>query len=182
MQCALRPRGPGLSQNFREAPRDQIARQDPTTGASQVVATEKAAKALGLDIQILEVRNRRDLAGAFRKAQANGADGLNVFGSPSLASLFREVIELAMQYRLPAIYQWREHVDAGGLLSYGPSLTAMWRQAGTIVVKILKGAKPTELPIEQPTKFELAVNARTAKALDIPIQPSVLVSADEVIE
>jgi putative tryptophan/tyrosine transport system substrate-binding protein len=87
-----------------------------------------------------------------------------------------------MQHRLPAIYQWREHVDAGGLLSYGPNLTAMWRQAGAIVVKILKGAKPIALPIEQPTKFELAVNARTAKALDIPMQPSVLVSADEVLE
>jgi putative tryptophan/tyrosine transport system substrate-binding protein len=155
---------------------------DPTTGASQVVATENAAKALGLDLQILEVRNHGDLADAFRKAQDNGANGLNVFASPSLSSLYREIIDLAMQYRLPAIYQWREHVDAGGLLSYGPNLTAMWRQAATIVVKILKGIKPTELPVEQPTKFELAVNARTAKALDIPMQPSVLVSADEVIE
>jgi putative tryptophan/tyrosine transport system substrate-binding protein len=155
---------------------------DPTTGASQVVATEGAAKTLGLDLQVLEVRNYGDLADAFRKARANGADGMNVFASPSLSSFFREIIDLAMQHRLPAIYQWREHVDAGGLLSYGPNLTAMWRQAGTIVVKILMGAKPIALPIEQPTKFELAVNARTAKALDIPMQPSVLVSADEVIE
>ena len=146
------------------------------------MATESAAKTLGLDLQVLEVRNYGDLADAFRKARANGADGMNVFASPSLSSLFREIIDLAMQHRLPAIYQWREHVDAGGLLSYGPNLTAMWRQAGTIVVKILKGAKPIALPIEQPTKFELAVNARTAKALDIPMQPSVLVSADEVLE
>ena len=155
---------------------------DPTTGASQVTATESAARALGLDLQVLEVRSYGDLVDALQKARTNRADGLNVFASPSLSSLFREIIDLAMQHRLPAIYQWREHVDAGGLLSYGPNLTAMWRQAGTIVVKILKGAKPIELPIEQPTKFELAVNARTAKALDIPMPPSILVSADEVIE
>jgi putative ABC transport system substrate-binding protein len=155
---------------------------DPTTGASQVAATQRAAKSLGLDLQVLEVRSHGDLIDAFEKARTKGADGLNVFASPSLSSLFREIIDLAMQHRLPAIYQWREHVDAGGLLSYGPNLTAMWRQAGTIVVKILKGARAIELPIEQPTKFELAVNARTARALDIPMQPSLLVAADDVIE
>lgn len=155
---------------------------DPTTGASQVVSTQDAARSLKLDLQIFEVRRRDDLVGAFRKAQAGGADGLNVFASPSLSSWFREIIDLAAEHRLPAIYQWREHVDAGGLLSYGPNLTALWRQAGTIVVKILKGARPADLPIEQPTKFELALNARTAKALGIPMQPSLLVSADEVIE
>ena len=80
------------------------------------------------------------------------------------------------------MYQWKEHVEAGGVLSYGVGLTAMWRQAGTIVVKVLKGAKPGELPVEQPIKFELAVNARTAKALGIPISPSLLVRADDVFE
>jgi putative ABC transport system substrate-binding protein len=146
------------------------------------VSTQDAARSLNLDLQILEVRRRDDLADAFRKAQAGGAEGLNVFASPSLSSLFREIIDLAAEYRLPAIYQWREHVDAGGLLSYGPNLAALWRQAGTVVVKILKGVRPADLPIEQPTKFELAINARTAKALGIPMQPSLLVSADEVIE
>jgi putative ABC transport system substrate-binding protein len=115
-------------------------------------------------------------------AQAARAQALNVFSSPFLASLFREIIALAVEYRLPAIYQWREHVDAGGLISYGPSLAAMFRQAGTIVVKVLKGAKPADLPVEQPTKFELAVNARTAKALGLAIPPSLLVRADELIE
>jgi putative ABC transport system substrate-binding protein len=95
--------------------------------------------------------------------------------------LFREIIDLAAQYRPPAIYQWRD-VDAGGLISYGPRLTALWRQAGTVAVKVLKGVEPADLPIEQPTKFELAVNARTAKSLGIPMQPSLLVSADDVIE
>ena len=83
---------------------------------------------------------------------------------------------------MPAIYQWKEHVEAGGLISSGPSLAAMFRQTAAIVVKILKGAKPGQLPVEQPTKFELAVNARTAPALRLSIPPSILIRADDVIE
>jgi putative ABC transport system substrate-binding protein len=155
---------------------------DPTTGASQVSLTEHAAQALHLTLQVHEVRRRDDLVGAFRKAQNGKADALNVFSSPFLASLYREIIDLSAEHRLPAIYQWKEHVDAGGLVSYGPSLAAMFRQTGTIVVKILKGAKPADLPIEQPVKFELAVNARTAKSLGLAVPPSVLVRADDLIE
>jgi putative ABC transport system substrate-binding protein len=94
----------------------------------------------------------------------------------------REIIIYSAEYRLPAIYQWKEYVEAGGLVSFGPSLAAMFRQTATIVVKILKGATPANLPVEQPTKFELAVNARTAHALGLAIPPSVLVRADDVIE
>jgi putative ABC transport system substrate-binding protein len=155
---------------------------DPTTGASQVTLTERAAQSLNLNLQVLEVRQRDDVVAAFRAARDGRADAINVFSSPFLASLFREIIVLSAEYRLPAIYQWKEHVEAGGMVSYGPSLAAMWRQTGTIVVKILKGAKPADLPVEQPTKFELAVNARTAKALGVGIPPSVLVRADDVIE
>lgn len=155
---------------------------DPTTGASQVALTEHAAKSLNLNLQVLEVRRRDDVVAAFRAARDGQADAVNVFSSPFLASLFREIIVLSAEYRLPAIYQWKEHVEAGGLVSFGPSLAAMWRQTGTIVVKILKGAKPAELPVEQPTKFELAVNARTAKALGLGIPATVLVRADDVIE
>jgi ABC-type uncharacterized transport system substrate-binding protein len=155
---------------------------DPTTGASQVKITERAARALNLDLQVLQVRRRDDLVDAFRKAQSDRADALNVFSSPFLASLYREIIDLSAEHRIPAIYQWKEHVEAGGLLSYGPSLAAMWRQTATIVAKVLKGAKPAELPVQQPTKFELAVNAKTAKSLGIAIPPSVIVRADEVIE
>jgi putative tryptophan/tyrosine transport system substrate-binding protein len=155
---------------------------DPTTGASQVTLTEDAAKSLNLNLQVLEVRLRDDVVAAFREARDGRADAINVFSSPFLASLFREIIVLSAEYRLPAIYQWKEHVEAGGLVSFGPSLAAMWRQTGTIVVKILNGAKPADLPVEQPTKFELAVNARTAKTLGYSIPPSVLVRADEVIE
>ena len=102
--------------------------------------------------------------------------------SPFLAALHREIIAFAAEYRLPAIYQWREHAEAGGLISYGPSLAAMWRQSAIMVAKVLKGVKPADLPVEQPTKFELAVNLRTAKSLDLTLPPSVLLRADEVIE
>jgi putative tryptophan/tyrosine transport system substrate-binding protein len=155
---------------------------DPTTGASQVTLTEHAAKSLNLNLQVLEVRQRDDVVTAFRAARDGRADAINVFSSPFLASLFREIIILSAEYRLPAIYQWKEHVEAGGLVSFGPSLAAMFRQTATIVVKILKGAKPADLPVEQPTKFELAFNARTAKALGVGIPPSILVRADDVIE
>jgi ABC-type uncharacterized transport system substrate-binding protein len=155
---------------------------DPTTGASQAEATKRAAGSLNLSFQVLEVRRREDVADAFRAAKSERADALSVFASPFLASLYREIIDLSAEYRLPAIYQWKEHVEAGGLLSYGPSLAAMWRQAGTIIVKVLKGAKPVDLPVEQPTKFELALNARTAKTLGIAIPPAVLVRADDVFE
>ncbi len=155
---------------------------DPTTGASQVATTENAARALKLKLQVLEVHRTEDLAGAFQAARNAQAQALNVFASPILASLHREIISLAAEYRLPAIYQWREHVDAGGLISYGPNLAALFRQSATIVVKILKGAKPADLPVEQPTKLELAFNAKTAKSLGLSIPPSILVRADEVIE
>jgi putative ABC transport system substrate-binding protein len=170
----LREMVPGMSR--------VVALWDPTTGASQVEATKRAAESLNLGLQVLEVQRREDIVEAFRTAQSGHADALNIFSSPFLTSLYREIIALSAEHRLPAIYQWKEHVEAGGLLSYGPSLAAMWRQAGTIIVKVLKGAKPADLPVEQPTKFELAVNARTAKTLGIAIPPSVLVRADDVFE
>jgi putative tryptophan/tyrosine transport system substrate-binding protein len=165
---------PGLSQ--------VTALWDPTTGASQVTMTTSAALSLNLKLQVLEVRRREDVAGAVRAARNSQADALNVFSSPFLASLHREIIAFAAEYRLPAIYQWKEHVEAGGLVSYGPNLAAIWRQSAIIVAKVLKGVKPAELPVEQPTKFELVMNLATAKSLDLSIPPSVLLRADEVIE
>ena len=144
--------------------------------------SENAARAMKLTLQIVEVTHRDDLAGAFRAARDGRADAINVFSSPFLASLSREIIDFAAEFRLPAIYQWKEHVEAGGLMSYGPSLAAMFRQAATIVVKVLRGAKPSDLPVEQPTKLELAINLKTAKALDLNLSPTLLARADEVIE
>ena len=180
---------PELSAKRLEILRDIIpglsrvtALSDPTTGASQATITTSAALSLNLKLQVLEVRRREDVAGAVRAARNSQAEALNVFSSPILASLHRKIIAFAAEYRLPAIYQWKEHVEAGGLVSYGPNLAAIWRQFGIIVAKLLKGVKPADLPVEQPTKFELVVNLRTAKSLDLTIPPSVLLRADEVIE
>lgn len=155
---------------------------DPTTGKSQVQLTEKAARALNIQLQILEVQDASDLQKAFLAAQQERAEALNVFSSPFLASLYHDIIKLAAQHRLPAIYQWKEHSQAGGLVSYGPSLADLWRQAATIVAKILKGAKPADLPVEQPTRFEFVLNAKTAKSLNLTISGATLLRADELIE
>ena len=159
-----------------------MALAGPTTGASQVTMTASAALSLNLKLQVLEVRRREDVAGVVRAARNSQAEALNVFSSPFLASLHREIIAFAAEYRLPAIYQWKEHVEAGGLVSYGPGLAAIWRQSAIIVAKVLKGVKPADLPVEQPTKFDLALNLGTAKSLDLTIPPSILLRADEVIE
>ena len=155
---------------------------DSTSGRSQATMTEAAAKRLNIKVQIVEVKQREDLAGAFDAARKEQAQALNVFSSPVLASLHREIITLAEAYRLPAIYQWKEHVEVGGLLAYGPSLSGVWRQTGGIAGKVLKGAKPADLPVELPTKYELAINLKAAKALGLTVPPSLLARADEVIE
>jgi putative tryptophan/tyrosine transport system substrate-binding protein len=155
---------------------------DPTTGTSQVTATRSAAQSLNVNLQILEVGHRDDLARAFEAARNEHAEALNIFSSPFLASLYREIIDFAAQNRLPAIYQWREHAEAGGLASYGPSLAEMWRQSALIVTKILKGANPTDLPVEQPAKLELVINLKTAKALGLEVPLALLIRADDLIE
>ena len=144
--------------------------------------TEHAARSLNLTVQVIEVRSRNEIGDAVRAARSSKAEALNVFSSPFLASLSREIIALAAEHRLPAIYQWKEHTAAGGLISYGPSLAATWRQSAIIVAKVLRGAKAADLPVEQPTKFELAINIKTAKALGLTIPPTLLVRADEIIE
>jgi putative ABC transport system substrate-binding protein len=155
---------------------------DPSTGPSQVGMSENAARAMKLNLQILEVRRREDLDGAFRAARDGQLQALSIFSSPFLASLYREIIDRTAEYRLPAIYQWREHAEAGGLMSYGASLPAMWKQDGALVAKVLKGAKPSDLPVEQPSKFELVINLKTAKALGLNVSNQMQMLADEVIE
>jgi putative ABC transport system substrate-binding protein len=127
---------------------------------SQLTATEEAARSLSLKLQVLEVRGREDIPRAFQAAKNGRAEALNVLASPLLSSLQESVMDQAASNRLPAIYQWKEHVESGGLVSYGPSLAAMWRQAGLIASKILNGANPATLPVEQPTRFELVINMR----------------------
>lgn len=155
---------------------------DPTTGASQVTVARNSADYLNLNLQILEVRSRGDLAPAFDAAIKENAQALSIFSSPSLASLYREIILLAAEHRLPAIYQWREHVEAGGLASYGANLVEIWQQLARIVAKVLTGAKPNEIPVEQPAKFELVINQNTAKTLGLEVPLALLIRADDVID
>jgi putative ABC transport system substrate-binding protein len=155
---------------------------DPTTGTAQVLLTSNAAQFLNVDLQVLQIRGREDLSAAFEAAKVRRAEALNVFSSPLLSSLSGEIIELAAEYKMPAIYQWREHVEAGGLISYGPNLGEMWRQCAVMVAKVLAGAKPGDMPVEQPSTIELVVNHKTAKALGLELPLPLLVRADDLIE
>ena len=142
----------------------------------------KAGRTLGLELQFLQAGSAAEIDLAFAAMVRERTTAL--FVSPDSLFLLHRVrlAELAAKHRLPTMYGVRENVDAGGLLSYGPSMSAQARRAAAYVDKILKGARPGELPIEQPTTFELVINLKTAKALGITIPPSVLLRADEVIE
>jgi len=155
---------------------------EPEAGRNQLPAIEPAAQRLRLQLLRLDIRRPDDIAPAFEKAARQGADAIVPLSSPVFANLRERIVALAARYRLPAVYEDRLFAEAGGLLSYGPSLAAVYRRAASYVDRILKGAKPGDLPIEQPTKFELVINLKTAKALGLTIPPSVLARADEVIE
>jgi putative tryptophan/tyrosine transport system substrate-binding protein len=143
---------------------------------------EAAARAIGLQIVVVRVARSKDLEEAFTRIVRLGADALLVSGSPFFTSERYTIVALAARHAIPAIYDLREYAAAGGLISYSASITGAYRQAGVYAGRILKGAKPSELPVQQPTKFELVVNLKTAKALGIAILPSLLERADEVIE
>jgi putative ABC transport system substrate-binding protein len=141
-----------------------------------------AAQALGVKLLTLEVRDPNDFNNAFSKLTKLNADALLPLGDPVIVSYQNQIVDFAAKNRLPAVYHRREFVEAGGLMSYGPSYNDLFRRAAIYVDKILKGSKPTDLPIEQPTKFELVINLKAAKALHLTIPQSVLVRADEVIQ
>jgi len=146
-------------------------------------AAEVAARALGVRLQFVEARGPADIDRAFSDMTRERAGALTVLGGGSM--LFaerRRLVDLAAKHRLPAVYTAREFVDAGGLIAYGPNFADLYRRAATYVDKILKGAKPGDLPIEQPTKFELVINLKTAKSLGLTIPESVRTHADEVIQ
>jgi ABC-type uncharacterized transport system substrate-binding protein len=145
-------------------------------------AAKVAARASGLQLQVFEPRDLESLTRAFETASKARLDVLVVV-TGFLGFQYRQrIIEFAAQHRVPAIYQFREFVEAGGLMSYGVNLVERYHRAATYVDKILKGAKPADLPIEQPTKFELVINRQTAKALGLTIPPSILIQANQVIE
>jgi putative ABC transport system substrate-binding protein len=143
---------------------------------------DDAARALGVRLQLVEARGPADIDRAFADMTRARAGALAVLGSPMLFAERRRLADLAAKNRLPAVYQSRESVDAGGLMAYGPNLADLWRRSASYVDKILKGAKPGDLPVEQPTTFELVINLKTAKALGLTIPPSLLGRADEVIQ
>jgi putative ABC transport system substrate-binding protein len=143
---------------------------------------ESAARALGMQLQFVEARSPADLDRAFSDMTRARAGALIVWGSNMFNNERTRLVDLAAKNRLPAVYPWREFVDAGGLMAYGANLADLFRRAATYVDKILKGAKPADLPVEQPTKFELIINLKTAKALGLTIPPSLLGRADEVIQ
>ncbi len=158
--------------------------RNPNNPAASLASkeTEAAARRLGVQLQVLEVRRREEIDGAVLAMIRERADALIVLPDPMVVSLRERLADLALKNRLPAIFEQREHAEAGGLMAYGASLTDSIRRAAYFVDKILKGAKPGDLPVEQPTKFELVINLKTAKALGLTIPQSVLIRADEVIQ
>ncbi len=144
--------------------------------------TDTAARLLGVELQVVGVRNPDELESAFAAMTRGGAVAVIVLADPLFMSQRDRVAQLALQHRLPSAFARRESVDAGGLLAYGPSLSDQVRRAAAFVDKIFRGARPADLPVEQPTKLELVINLKTAKDLGLTIPPTVLVLADEVIQ
>src|SRR6478609_7870000 len=144
--------------------------------------TEATARKLEIELQLLQALHAAEFENAFSAMIGWNADALIVLPSPMLFAEHRRIVELAAKSRLPAMYQAREFVDAGGLMSYGANLADLNRRAATYVDKILKGTKPADLPVEQPTKFEFIINLNAAKQIGLTIPPNVLVRADKVIK
>jgi putative ABC transport system substrate-binding protein len=150
--------------------------------AQELRETEHAAANLGLRIQYLDVRGSGDIETAFQAARKGAAEAVLVLSGPVLVAHRKALADLAVKTRLPAAYNRQEYMDAGGFMTYGPSITDLFRRSATYVDKILKGAKPADLPVEQPTKFELVINLKTAKQIGLTIPPNVLARADRVIK
>ena len=153
------------------------------TAAIQMDYVKASAEALRLHLDpVLEVLKASDLNGAFKSAVGAGADAGLRMVDPLVSALRKETASLVVKYRFPLMHTFREDVESGGLVSYGTNLSDQYRQAATFVHKILNGAKPAELPVEQPTKFELVINLKTAKQIGLTIPPNVLARADRVIK
>jgi putative tryptophan/tyrosine transport system substrate-binding protein len=153
-----------------------------TSDGSHVRTTEAAAQALGLQLHILEVSDPQEFASALEAAHKARAEALIQLSSSFLATQRKPLLALTAKHQLPAMWEHRGFVEDGGLMSYGPSLPDLYRRAATYVDKILKGRQPADLPVEQPIKFELVVNLKTAKQLGLTMPPTLLFQADKVIE
>lgn len=155
---------------------------DSSARAGSHVALGEAGRALGLVLHAVEARSPEEIDVAFEAARKLGVKGVNVLTSPFLSVHRAKIIKLAAAARLPAIYQWPEIAEEGGLLGYGPRLIEIYRQLAGYVSRILKGAAPADLPVEQPAKYELVINRRTARAAGIAIPQALLIRADRVID
>jgi putative ABC transport system substrate-binding protein len=147
-----------------------------------VAALREAARIKGVQLHIVEASAEGDFETAFASLAPLHVGGLIVGADPFFNARRRQIVALAARHSMPAIYEWREFVDAGGLISYGPSLPGVYRQMGADVGRILSGEKPSDLPVVQPTLFELVVNLKTAKTLGLAVPPMILARADQVIE
>ena len=171
-----------LKEAFPRMARVAVLWHDATIEAGQLKTTEAAARSLSLQLRTVQVRRPDDLETALGEVRKGRADAIVILGSPFFFTHRARLVELAAKHRLPAMYFQREFVvGAGGLMSYGPNLRDLFRRAATYVDKILKGARPADLPVERPTKFELVINLRTAKTLGLTIPPTLVARADEVI-
>ena len=153
---------------------------NPVTGAA-LKELEGAAQALRVTLHVLEARDHQEIDDAFAAMARERVEALLVVTDPMFFAQRERIVDLAAKHRLPGIFEWREFAEAGGLLSYGANIADMYRRLASYVDKILKGAKPGDLPVEQPTKFELVINLKTAQALGLTIPPTFLFQADEVI-
>jgi putative ABC transport system substrate-binding protein len=152
------------------------------TMAGLLQLTEASASALGLQLQLVQADDPNDIDGAFAAMTKGRAEAFILLPSPMLFTEYKRIVKLAADTRLPAMYAAREFADAGGFMAYGANLADVFRRAAPYVDKILKGAMPADLPVEQPTKFEFVINAKTAKSLGVPLPPHLLAIADDVIE
>jgi len=143
---------------------------------------QEAARVLSLGAAHFDVRNVKDFNDTFKRMARVRGTALVVIGDPFMFTHRGQIVDLALRNRLAGIFEWKEYVDAGGLMSYGPDLLHMYRRVAMYVDRIANGAKPGELPVEQPTKFDLVINLKTAKALGLTIPPALLLRADRVIE
>ena len=157
---------------------------NPTSpiATAQISELEEGARVIGVQLQIFKASRKDEFAAAFADLVRKHADAIVVAADPAFNDGRDQLVTLAARHAVPAVYEWREFVEAGGLMSYGANLKDTYRQIGVYAARILKGAKPADLPVEQPTKFELLINLKTAKALGLTIPQSILLRADEVIE